>query len=380
MTRKRGSRGTVSAIRRGLLGASRQPRACFPRLLAGVTAAITALAVTLFGRPTAAQQPERDSLRAGSEAYQVADFERAVPLLSYGLNPEADLPDTLWVGALHKLAHALIETGRVPLATVWLRWALRQRAPIQVDDANFPPALLSSFAEAATSLQLSRGDDSLVTTRWEWPPGPVSQLTLGALRVSTDMDSFPGLAVRLAVTLTVAGRLRLGGLALGQPRHLAPGTYTVTVSGPEFRDVSVEREILPGVLTDIAFRLPRRPVLLYLTSDPEALFYVDGQLVGFTAPSEPDCNTHVPRCGNPTCVGLCIEPAAAPNHSQAGRLHSLRHDDRIGRWPCEIERQAPEGESPVNSRDSEVAFMPWPRVRIAVTAMIAPRPWKGNGW
>jgi hypothetical protein len=178
----------------------------------------------------------------------------------------------------------MIETGRAPLAEVWLRWALRQRAEILVDDANFPPAVLSHFVAAAASVPRTLSDDSLVTTRWEWPPGPVSPLALGALRVSTGADSFPGLTVKV----TVAGRLQLGGVALGQPRHLAPGTYAVTVSGPGLRDVSAEREVLPGVITHMAFRLLRTdPVLLYLTSDPEAVFYVDDEFVGYTSVRQP---------------------------------------------------------------------------------------------
>jgi len=242
-----------------------------------VTVALAALTFTASeGR--AAVQHARDSLVAGGQAYDQGNFERAAALLSYGLDPGAGPEDSVWVVSLHKLGNALIEMDRAPLATLWLRWALRHHGRLEANDIDFPPALFSAFADAAQSVQRVQNEDSLVDTRWEWPEGPAPISSLGALRVTTNADSVQP----VDVALTVSGLLTLGHLSSGQPRWLAPGTYTVVASGAQLREARVEREVVPGVLTDLHLRLqPIHRILLYVTANPTfAEVFVDGESAG----------------------------------------------------------------------------------------------------
>jgi len=244
---------------------------------------VIAFCVTPFCRALAAQQLERDSLRAGSRAYELGEFERAVPLLSYGLNPAAGGGDSLWVLSLHQLTHALLETGRAPLAGVWLRWALRHQGAMRVDDANFPPGVLSAFAEAARAVERRVAEDTLVETRWVWPRAPVPPATLGALRVTASPDSSAGLRFSLAV----GKLLSIGELRWGEVRYLAPGTYTIRVSGPGLtQPLSLEREVLPGIITDLQFR-DLNSGRLYVASSPSALVYLDGKFLGIAPEGVP---------------------------------------------------------------------------------------------
>ena len=243
--------------------------------LATVTVASLTSAVS---RGWAAIQNTRDSLTAGSQAYDQGDFERAAALLSYGLDPAAGPEDSVWVVSLQKLSHALIEMDRAPLATLWLRWALRHHGRLRASDTDFPPAVFTAFADAALFVQRTQSDDSLADTRWEWPAGPAPAVTLGALRVTTNADSVQD----VDAALTLGGLVTLGDFRLGQLRHLPPGTYTVVASGTGLREARVEREVLPGVVTDLHVRLqPVNPTLVYVTAYPPfAELFLDGDLVG----------------------------------------------------------------------------------------------------
>jgi len=232
-----------------------------PLVLATATFALLAGTVP---QSWAAAQNARDSLVAGSQAYDQGNFERAAALLSYGLDPAAGPEDSVWVASLQKLSHALIEMDRAPLATLWLRWALRHHGRLQASDTDFPPAVFTAFADAALFVQRTQSDDSLADTRWEWPAGPAPAVTLGALRVTTNADSVE--TVDAAVTL--GGLVTLGDLRSGQLRYLPPGTYTVVASGTGLRDARVEREVLPGVITDLHVRLQAlRQTLLYVRAN-----------------------------------------------------------------------------------------------------------------
>jgi len=241
------------------------------------TATLALLTGTVSGG-WAATQNARDSLTAGSQAYDRGDFERAAALLSYGLDPAAGPEDSVWVVSLQKLSHALIEMDRAPLATLWLRWALRHHGRLRASDTDFPPAVFTALADAALFVQRTQSDDSLADTRWEWPAGPAPAVTLGALRVTTNADSVQD----VDVALTLGGLVTLGDLASGQVRYLPPGTYTVVASSSGLREAKVEREVVPGVVTALHVRLQAiHRTLLYVTANPPlAEVFVDGELVG----------------------------------------------------------------------------------------------------
>lgn len=237
-------------------------------------------------RSGATLQGPRDSLRAGIGAYQQARFERAIPLLAYGLNPLGGPADSLWLASLYSLADALVQTGREPLGATWLRWALRHQTPrpLRVDDTNFPPTILGALAEAASAVRASASDDSLVETVWVWPSSPVAPNVLGALRLAPDDQ----LDMPLRASVEVLGLLSYGQLLPGEVRFLPAGTYTVTVYADDVRGARVTREVLPGLITEIHPRLlPARETVLYVLSDPEAAVLIDGQLAGVAQPVPP---------------------------------------------------------------------------------------------
>lgn len=99
----------------------------------------------------AALQSPRDSLRAGIDAYQQAQFDRAISLLAYGLNLAAGPPDSLRLASLYSLADALLQVGPGPLATTWLRWPSRHHTsrPLRVDKTRVPPIVSLGPGERA---------------------------------------------------------------------------------------------------------------------------------------------------------------------------------------------------------------------------------------
>lgn len=212
-----------------------------------VAAAALAVLASTVSEGWAVLQHARDSLAAGGQAYEEGNFERAAALLGYGLDPTAGPQDSVWVVSLQKLTHALIEIDRGPLATLWLRWALRHHGRLRANDTDFPPAVFTALADAALFVQRAQSDDSLADTHWEWPDSPVSSVALGAVRVTSNLA--PGQT--LDVVLTLGGLVTVGELTPGQVRYLPPGTYTVMGSAEGLREVRVEREVLPGVVTDL---------------------------------------------------------------------------------------------------------------------------------
>jgi hypothetical protein len=242
----------------------------------------TALLVLGAFPAVGAAQGKRDSLRAGIVAHQQGEWDRAIVLLTQGLDPAAGPADSLWIASLYTLADALIQAGKAPLATTWLRWALRHHTPrpLRVDDTNFPPGVLGALAEAASAVATGQGDDSLVPTVWRWPAGPVAANALGGLRLATEEE----LDLPLRAIVEVAGLLDYGEIPPGEVRFLPPGTYTVTIStgSPETAPLArVTRELLPGVVTELHPRLVGgRETALYVLSEPAAAVLIDGTLVG----------------------------------------------------------------------------------------------------
>src|SRR3990172_3027522 len=133
----------------------------------------TLLLLALLPGPLQSQSP-RAFLQQGHEAYDFAEFDRAIPLLSLGLNPAPGPRDSLWVSGLHKLAHALIENRQDSLAMVWLRWAARVAGAIQVDSINFPPPVVQAFASARDFVRRWPPDSVVVRLGYQWPTTPAA--------------------------------------------------------------------------------------------------------------------------------------------------------------------------------------------------------------
>lgn len=230
----------------------------------------TLLLIALVPGP-AHSQATRASLQQGHEAYDFAEFERAIPLLSLGLDPAAGPRDSLWVSGLHKLAHALIENGQDSLAMVWLRWAAREAGTIPVDSINFPPLLVQALASAQRFVHRGIGDSVVVSLSYEWP--------------TTAVASGPGLILvqpaQSATNVLVAGR---DSIPVGVATTLQSGSYTVVARADGYQPARPTVEILPGVTTVLAFTLaPVLPGFLYVASRPWGTVYLDGQRIGYTA-------------------------------------------------------------------------------------------------
>ncbi len=231
-----------------------------------------ALALT-FARGAAAQDP-RDLLRLGNQAYDVAEYKMAGPLLVVGLNPAAGPRDSLWTAGLHRLAHILVEDGKDSVAAAWLRWALRVQPGLVVDTLDFPPAVQDAFALARAFVAGAGPGDTLTETTWEWARRS-GEATQGALRVE-----------RSGVPLT-AFLEGVGALSAEESRALAPGSYVIVASAPGYFRTRVTREVLPGVTTVLRFRLRGLSTqalgFLYVASAPWGTLSLDGERTGYTA-------------------------------------------------------------------------------------------------
>ncbi len=238
-------------------------------------------ALLLQAGPMLATQGPADFLPKANELYQEGKFQDAARLFGYVLNPAFELPDSIWAVALQRLAHSLLESGREDLAGVWLRWTLRHRGPIPVDDVNYPPSLIRAFAEASRAVEASAVRDTLkmVITSWRWPDQPQELLVLGGVvaespesLLSEHRCSGAQLSLRLGQLAT------LGRLPSGQVRYLPPETYRVARTGATCREEWLEREVLPGVVTELT-----RAAQLTVTSTTTVLLVaLDAWLIGST--------------------------------------------------------------------------------------------------
>jgi len=217
-----------------------------------------------------AQSP-REALLHGHEAHNLAEFERAIPLLSLGLDPAAGPRDSLWVSGLHKLADALIENGQDSLAMVWLRWAAREAGAIPVDSINFPPLVVEALVRAKDFVHRASPDSAAVRVSYQWPTASAASPS-GVVLVQLGR---PSVSVRIE-----------GGdsLHLGLATAIPAGSYTVLATADGYQPARAPVEILPGVTTVLAFTLaPVLPGLLYVASQPWGTLYLDGQPIGYTA-------------------------------------------------------------------------------------------------
>ena len=220
-----------------------------------------------------AAQDARDLLRLGSQAYDVAEYKMAGPLLAVGLNPAAGPRDSLWTAGLHRLAHILVEDGKDSIAAAWLRWALRMQPGLVVDTLEFPPGVQDAFALARAFVGGAGPGDTLTETTWEWPRRP-SEATQGALRVE-----------RSGVPLTVFVE-GVGALPAEESRALPLGSYVIVASAPGYFRTRVTREVLPGVTTVLRFRLRGLSTqalgFLYVASAPWGTVSLDGERASYT--------------------------------------------------------------------------------------------------
>lgn len=201
-----------------------------------VLTALTLLSFLLLApaRPAVAQN-NRDSLRAGSAAYDRADFAAAARLLAIGLDPSAGPQDAAWANAVHKLTDALLQTGDSASLPLWLTWANRAAPGFAIDTLLFPPRVTGPIRLARAEARPT-ASDSLVVTSWQFGTSDAAARR-GVLRLQRGA----GLAF---------GILENVGTVLPEERRtLAAGNYTVVLTVEGLPPIRVTREVLPGVTT-----------------------------------------------------------------------------------------------------------------------------------
>lgn len=221
--------------------------------------------------PSAAHgQQGREALRQGHEAYDLAEFDRAVELLSLGLDPSAGPPDSLWVAGVHKLADALLELGNEAAVSAWLRWAVRLAPELQIDTINFPPRVVGAVRGAMQFVNASPAPRN-VTLSWRWPAAMPRTMT-GTLLIEGG-------------EVSPSARIEGGDfLVAGVPRTLPAGSYTVLATADGYLPVRATLEVLPGVSTSVRFDLePAVAGFLYVASRPWGVVFVNGERIGYTA-------------------------------------------------------------------------------------------------
>ncbi len=203
------------------------------------------------GTSSSAVQEGREALVRGTEAYDRAEFQTAVRLLSRGLDPMTGPQDSLWGVGVHMLADALIEQGATSLADVWLRWALRVAPHVNVDSINFPPAVTNAFLAARRETGESSADSGTASVTWEW---------------SNTAGSPTGGAIRVTSAQTLVTVVLRGGVSVrpGQQRAVAAGTYFVVANADDHLPSQLTIEVLPGVTTVLDFELRPAFELLYV--------------------------------------------------------------------------------------------------------------------
>lgn len=228
------------------------------------------LTLPLVNRPAVAQSG-REALVQGTQAYDLADFDRAIALLSRGLDPAASPRDSLWRAGVQKLAYALLERDQVNLAETWLRWALRLEPQMVPDSVNFPPTVWLAFDRARAVVGNASRDAQTARVSWQWSSGP-APMSGGSLIVRSSGPA-------------ISARMENGDvLPAGAPRSLAPGSYSILAATEGYEGARVTVEVLPGVATQLLFDLRKiLPGLLYVASQPWGTVYLDSERIGYTA-------------------------------------------------------------------------------------------------
>ncbi len=198
-----------------------------------------------------AQETREELIRGGVQAYDQFEIARALEQLQAGVDPNAGPPDSLWAVGVQLLSQILLEEGEEDLATVWLRWALRLDPEMAGDSVTYLPEVVRAFRAAQDYVAASGGRDTLADTRWRWAPRGV---TRGSGALVVDRPSLP-----ISVRLTVTG---VGPVTPGPPVELVPGSYEIRAEADGYDPISVTREILPGVTTQLAVNFPPPLVVL----------------------------------------------------------------------------------------------------------------------
>jgi hypothetical protein len=215
-------------------------------------------------------QSGRQALAAGTESYLLADYQRAVPLLSLGLDPGAAVPDQAWVRGVQRLADVLLVLRQDSLATTWLRWATRLSPDFAVDEDAVPPAVVRAARRARAFVDSTPSDPFVSRTEFRWPPA-FRSADRGTVRLS---------GANVPITARIGPDQFLRG---GESRVLPIGSYDVVVSAPGYLPARFTIEVLPGVETLVhASPLPETAGLLYVSARPWGTLFIDGQRVGYT--------------------------------------------------------------------------------------------------
>ena len=271
--------------------------------------------LSLVSRPAGAQSG-REALLLGTRAYDLADFESAISLLSRGLDPSATPRDNLWLGGVQKLAYALLERGQVNLADTWLRWALRLEPGMALDSVNFPPTVWVAFDRAKTLVASAAWDTSTARLSWQWSSTPAGM-------------SGGTLVVRSAGP-AISARIENGDLlSAGVPRGLAPGSHTVLATADGYEPERVSVEVLPGVATQVMLQLQRTPPgFLYVASRPWGTVYLDGERIGYTTLSAHPVNAGTHRLRIERVGYAPVDTTIFVSRDQRVRLGPLRLEAR----------------------------------------------------
>ncbi len=216
-------------------------------------------------------QAGRQALAAGTDSYLLADYQRAVPLLSLGLDPASGARDRPWVLGVERLADVLLVLRQDSLAATWLRWATRLAPDFAVDEEVVPPAVLRAARAARAFVDATPQDGFVSHTEFRWP-AKFRATETGTVRLS---------AASIPITARIGADQFLRG---GESRTLPPGSYEVVVSAPGYLPTRLTIELLPGVETLVRVSLlPETAGLLYVSARPWGTVFVDGQRIGYTS-------------------------------------------------------------------------------------------------
>lgn len=236
---------------------------CVPRIVLLVAMVVAAAPLRANAQDT------RAALRAGHEAYELADFAAAIDPLARGLDPQGGPRDSLWVLGLHRLTEALQFEGRGDEALVWLRWAFRIEPDLPIDSVNFVPEVVNAFRTAGQRVRETPVVNGRVERSWVW--AGVGSSPTGSLEIAGGP---------YVINALVANRTLLRS---GAGTALAAGSYRVDFSADGYLAGHCYVEVLPGASTVLRLDLdPAFPALLYVGSRPWATVILDGDSIGYT--------------------------------------------------------------------------------------------------
>jgi hypothetical protein len=229
-------------------------------------AMVCAFAMLAVSRVDAQQ---RDALRRGHAAYDLADNAAAIPLLSRGLDPASGPRDSLWVAAVHKLIDALLSQADDSLAATWARWAHRQGNSFPVDGVNFSPAVVDVLQEARRTVDRTRIPRG-VTIVWKWEGA-------GAAGGGQVLIARTGIAINARIG---NGDFVTSGVAT----PVRAGSHQMLATAEGFLPERAPIEILPGVTTQVTFQLaPAAAGVVTIRSYPWAQVAIDTRPAGWSA-------------------------------------------------------------------------------------------------